>query len=67
VTVPCKILKYNLAIKGFHKNNGRMLNADNIGLARYMTVKVVLLYSVSEIDFIHTRYPHLVLDRGHNV
>ena len=65
--MPCKILNYNLAIKGFHKKNCRMLNVYNIGLARCITVKVAILDSITQIDFTHTRCPHLILDRGHNV
>ena len=39
---------------GFHKNEGRMLNANNIGLVRYKTVKVATLDFINQIfSFIH--------------
>jgi hypothetical protein len=42
-----------------------MLNANNIGLAWYKTVKVATLNSITQILNSHTMCPQLMLTQGH--
>lgn len=38
-----------------------------MGLVRYKTAEMATLDSITQLDFSHTRCPHLPFDQGHNI